>query len=180
MVKPQHEVKPYKIEAVEALKGKFTAAKGIVLADFTGITVEEANDLRRRCREAEVEYRVVKNTIARIAARESNLEELEGHFDGPIAVAMSSADSVAPARVLASFRREVQKLTFRAGYVEGRVYAPEEIREIAMLPPREGLLARVIGAVEAPLSHVMWSIEGILRDLVSVIDQASKKAEGSA
>jgi large subunit ribosomal protein L10 len=172
--------KPEKTVAVEMLKGKFGAAKGIVLADFTGLTVAEANDLRRKCREAEVEYRVVKNTLARIAVREAELTELEDYFHGPIAVALSEKDSVAPARVLAEFRKIAQKPVFIGGFVEGRAYSPEEIRRIASLPSREGLLAQVIGAIQAPMGQLVWTLEGLLRNLVSILDQASKKAEGSS
>jgi len=168
-------VRPEKAEAVEMLKGKLRSAKGIVLADFTGLTVSEANDLRRKCREAAVEYRVVKNTIARLAVKGAEIEELEGHFNGPVAVALSETDSIAPARVLAEFRKATQKLTFKAGYVEGRLFTAEEVREIAALPSREGLLAQVIGAVQAPMSQIVWTVEGILRDLISVVEQASKK-----
>jgi large subunit ribosomal protein L10 len=172
--------KPEKTEAVEVLKSKFSAAKGIVLADFTGLSVAEANDLRRKCREAEVEYRVVKNTLARIAVRETDLTELEDYFHGPIAVALSEKDPVTPARVLAEFRKIAQKPVFIGGFVEGRLFSPEEIRRIASLPSREGLLAQVIGALQAPMAQVVWTLDGLLRNLVSVIDQASKKAEGSS
>jgi large subunit ribosomal protein L10 len=172
--------KSEKIEAVETLKGKFSTAKGIVLADFTGLTVAEANDLRRKCREAEVEYRVVKNTLARIAASEAELAELGEFFQGPIAVALSETDSVAPARVLAEFRKTAQKPVFMGGFLEGRVFSPEEIRRVAALPSREGLLAQVIGAVQAPMGQIVWTLETLLRDLVSVLDQASKKAQGSS
>jgi large subunit ribosomal protein L10 len=172
--------KPEKVEAVETLKAKFSAAAGIVLADFTGLTVAEANDLRRRCREAGVEYKVVKNTLARIAVKEAEIGELEEHFDGPIAIAMSQTDSIAPARVLQEFRRSFQKPKFKAGYMEGRVLAAEKVREIANLPPREGLLARVIGALNAPMGQIVWTLEGALRNLVSILDQASKQGKGAA
>jgi large subunit ribosomal protein L10 len=172
--------KPDKIEAVEALKARFGAAKGIVLADFTGLTVAEANDLRRKCREAAVEYRVVKNTLAKIAAHETDLEVLEGFFMGPVAVALSTTDSIAPARVLAEFRKTVQKPVFIGGFLEGQVYAPEELRRIAVLPPREGLLAQVIGILQAPMGQIIWTLDGLMRNLVSILDQASKKAEGSS
>ena len=172
-------VRPEKRETVEMLKSKFGAAKGIVLADYTGITVAEANELRRKCREANVEYRIVKNTLARIAAREADLTELEGHFDGPIAIALSEVDSIAPARVLAEFRRAVQKIEFRAGYVEGSLYGPEEVRRIAVLPTREGLIGQVMAAVQGPMTQIVWSVEGVFRNLISILDQASKRGEGS-
>jgi large subunit ribosomal protein L10 len=172
--------KPEKVDAVETLKGKFSSAKGIVLADFTGLTVAEADDLRRRCREAEVEYRVVKNTLAKIAARESELGDLEKYFRGPVAVAMSQKDAVAPARVLAEFRKVVQKPVFIGGFLDGRLLSPEQVRRIANLPPREVLLAQVIGAIQAPMGQIVWTLDGLLRNLVSIVDLASKKAEGSS
>jgi large subunit ribosomal protein L10 len=181
MASPEKKaVRPDKAEAVEVLRKKFSDAAGIILADFTGLTVAEANALRRKCREAQVEYRVIKNTLARLAAREADIAELEEHFQGPIAVVMSETDSIAPARVIAEFRRTAQKPVFKAGYVEGKLFMPEEIRRIALLPSREGLIAQVIGAVEGPMAQLVFTLEGVLRNLISILEQASQKAEGSS
>jgi large subunit ribosomal protein L10 len=166
--------KPEKIEAVETLKEKFTAAEGFVLADYTGLTVAEADELRGKCKEAEVEYRVVKNTLAKIAAKEAELDGIDELIDGPTAIALSTTDSTAPARVLAGFMREVQKMAFRGGYVDGRAYSAEEIKEISRLPGRDGLIGRLISTLNAPMAQIVWSLEGTLRNLVSVIDQISK------
>jgi large subunit ribosomal protein L10 len=167
--------KPEKIEAVETLKEKFSAAAGFVLADYTGLTVAEADQLRGKCKEAGVEYTVIKNTLARIAAREANIEGVEKLIDGPTAVALSVKDSTAPARVLAEFMKEVQKMVFRGGYLDGRAYSAEQIKEISRLPGKDGLIAQVIGVLNAPMAQIVWSLEGTLRNLVSVIDQISKK-----
>jgi len=181
MASPEKKaVRPEKAEAVAVLKKKFSNATGIILADFTGLTVAEVNDLRRKCREAQVEYRVIKNTLARLAAREADIGELEEHFQGPVAVAMSDTDSIAPARVIAEFRRTVQKPVFKAGYVEGKMFTPAEIRRIAVLPSKEGLIGQVIGAVQAPMTQIVFTLEGLLRNLVSILEQASQKAEGSS
>jgi len=171
--------KPEKIQAVDTLKSKFSAAKGIVLADFTGLTVAEVNELRRKCREAQVEYRVVKNTLARIAAKEAQITELVEHFQGPVAVALSEVDSIAPARVLDSFRKETQKPTLKAGFVEGKLFTAEELQKIASLPSRDGLVAQVIGAIQGPMAQVVWTLEGVLRNLVSILDQAAQKQGAS-
>lgn len=167
--------KPEKIEAVEILKEKFSTAEGLVLADYTGLTVEEANELRGRCKEAEVEYTVVKNTLAKIAAREADIEGIVDYIDGPTALALSVKDSIAPARVLAAFMREAQKMAFRGGFLDGRAYSAEQIREISRLPSKAGLIGQVIGVLNAPMAQIVWSLEGTLRNLVSVIDQISKK-----
>jgi large subunit ribosomal protein L10 len=180
MVKAEREARPEKQKEVEALKAKFGAAKGIVLADYTGVTVAEVSELRRKCREAEVEYKVIKNTLARIAAREMDLGDLAGHFDGPIAVALSSVDSIAPARVLAGFMKEYQKMTVRAGYFDGRIYSESEVTEIANLPSREQLLGQVVGMVQGPMTQLVYCIETVLRNVVSVVEEAGKKAAGPA
>jgi len=175
MARPERAVRPEKQAEVEALKVQFGAAKGIVLADYTGVTVAEVSELRRKCMGAKVEYKVVKNTLARIAAKELNLGGLADHFDGPTAVALSSVDSIAPARVLTDFAKEYQKMTLRVGYFEGRLCSGAEVKEIAALPPREHLLGSVIGAVQAPMSQLVWCIESVLRNLVTVLDEAGKK-----
>jgi large subunit ribosomal protein L10 len=180
MASPERKVRPEKAEAVEVLKKKFSDATGIILADYTGLTVAEANDLRRKCREAQVEYRVIKNTLARLAAREADIAELAEHFQGPVAIAMSDTDSTAPARVIFEFRKTAQKPVFKAGYVEGNVFMPEDIRRIAQLPSRDGLIAQVIGAVEGPMAQLVMTLEGVMRNLISILDQASKKAESSS
>jgi len=180
MVRVEKPARPEKQQEVEALKTKFGAAKGIVLADYTGVTVAEVSELRRKCRAAKVEYKVVKNTLARIAAREVSLGELADHFDGPIAVALSSVDSVAPAKVLSDFSKHYQKLTLKAGYFDGRVYSEAQVKEIAMLPPKEQLLGQVIGAVQAPMTQLVYCIESVLRNLVTVIDEAGKKNAAEA
>ncbi len=167
--------KPEKIEAVEVLKEKFSTAEGFVLADYTGLTVEEANALRGRCKEAAVEYRVIKNTLARIAVKEAAIEGVHDFIDGPTAVALSVEDSTAPARVLAAFMREVQKMTFRGGYLDGRAYSADEVKEISRLPGKDGLIAQLIWVLNAPMTQIVWNLEGTLRNLVSVIDQIAKK-----
>lgn len=176
MAKTETVIRPEKQQEVEALKTKFGAARGIVLADFTGVTVAEVSELRRKCRSAGVEYKVVKNTLARIAAKDAALEGLVDHFDGPIAIALSTVDAVAPARVLADFVRAYQKMNLKVGYFDGRIYSGVEIVEIANLPSREVLVAQVIWAVESPISQLIWCLESALRDVISVIDQAGKKA----
>ena len=114
MASPEKKaVRPEKAEAVELLKQKFSGASGIFLADFTGLTVAEASDLRRRCREAQVEYRVIKNTLAKLAAREADIAELEEHFQGPVAVAQNALASV-----YTSFASVALPIPGRLGFTE--------------------------------------------------------------
>lgn len=171
--------RPEKIETVEVLRNRFSNSRAIVLADFTGLTVAEVNELRRKCKSAKVEYSVVKNTLARIAARQANIEDLVQHFQGPVAVATSTVDSIAPVKVLDEFSKAVQKLSLKVGYLDGKIFNPRELKAVAALPPREVLLGQVIGAIQAPIAQIVWTVEGILRNLVSIIDQAAQKRGSS-
>jgi len=180
MAKPGRVIKPEKQQEVETLRAKFGEAKGIVLADYTGVTVAEVSELRRKCREAGVEYKVVKNTLAKIAARDADIAGLADHFDGPIAIALSSVDTAAPARVLSDFVKNYQKMTLKVGYFDGRIYSQAQIDEIANLPSREVLVALLIGTIQSPISQLIWCLESGMRDVVSVIDQAGKKAGASS
>ncbi|MGD9141084.1 MAG: 50S ribosomal protein L10, partial [bacterium] len=109
--------------------------------------------------------------------KEADIDGVEDFIDGPTAVAISTKDSTAPARVLAAFMKEAQKMAFRGGYLDGRAYSAEEVKEISRLPGRDGLMALLIGTLNAPMASIVWSLEGTLRGLVSVIDQIAKKKE---
>lgn len=171
--------RPEKVETVEVLRNRFSNSRAIVLADFTGLTVAEVNELRRKCKSAKVEYSVVKNTLARIAARQANIDDLVEHFQGPVAVATSAVDSIAPVKVLDEFSKQVQKLSLKVGYLDGKIFTPRELKAVAALPPREVLLGQVIGAIQAPIAQIVWTVEGVLRNLVSIIDQAAQKRGSS-
>jgi large subunit ribosomal protein L10 len=109
--------------------------------------------------------------------KQAEIDGVEDFIDGPTAVALSVKDSTAPARVLAAFMKEAQKMVFRGGYLDGRAFNADEIKEISRLPGKDGLMAQLIGTLNAPMASIMWSLEGTLRSLVSVIDQIAKKKE---
>lgn len=171
--------RPEKVRTVEVLRDRFSNSRGIVLADFTGLTVAEVSELRRKCKSANVEYSVVKNTLARIAARQANLEVLVEHFRGPVAVATCIEESIVPVKVLDEFARRVEKISLKVGYLDGKLFMPKDLKVIASLPPREVMLGQVIGAIQSPLAGILWTVEGVLRNLVSIIDQLAQKRGSS-
>lgn len=169
-----------KAKLVEKLSQRVGEAKCLYLTDFTGLDVASMTELRARLSGAEVEYVVVKNTLARRALEGSSYAELTEHLAGPNAFAMSKSDVVSPAKILTDFAKEREKPAIKAGAIEGRVVSIEEIRRIAELPPREELLAQLVGYARAPMAGLVYTLNGLLSKLVRTLEavRAQKEAEG--
>lgn len=144
-----------KAATIETLREKFRQAKAVVLADYRGLSVERMSALRGRLREAQVEFRVVKNTLARRAAREAGLDGLEAYFEGPTAVALAHGDPVAPPKLLSEFGKEWESLRMKAGLLEGRLLGVEELQAVATLPGLDALRGKLIGLLQAPASRMV-------------------------
>jgi large subunit ribosomal protein L10 len=151
-------------------------ATAMYFADFTGLTVEQATELRREFRKAGVEYRVVKNTLARKA-----LEQVTGYdrvFEklvGPTGIAFSYDDAVAPAKIIKKFSDKFGKLKLKAAVLEKQVFDGSQLDELSKLPTRAELMAGVLGSIQAPMSGIVGAIGALARDLVNVIDAIEKK-----
>ena len=169
-----------KIAAVEDLAELMKKSQGIYLTDFTGIDVPTFTELRRKLREEDVSYRVVKNRLALRAAKEAGLDGLEGMFEGHTGLVSSEADPMAPVRVLTDFAKENDdRPHIKVGFLEGQVYVDEKLETLAKLPPREVLLGQVVGMIQAPISGLASCLNGILQNLVLVLNAvAEKKGEG--
>ena len=171
-----------KQEVVADLSAKLSKAKCLYLTDFTGLDVAAITELRRRLTNAGVEYMVVKNTLARRALTGGPYEGLTEHLAGPNAFALSDEDVVTAARILTEFARERERPQIRAGAVEGRIVSIEEIRRIANLPPRDQLLAQVLGTMRAPLTGLAFTLGGLLSKFVRTVDavREQKQARGES
>jgi large subunit ribosomal protein L10 len=155
-----------KTEKVKFLQAKFADAKAAVLSDYSGLNVQEMSELRGMLRRADVELHVVKNTLARRAVESTHLKPLAEYVTGPIAVALTLDDAVGMAKVLNDYRKKEPKLDIRVGVVEGRVLTAEQLAQVANLPPREVLLALMLGAMQNPLSGLVGVLSGMLRQLL--------------
>lgn len=170
-----------KEQMVGELREMVGSASGIVLTDFTGLNVAAVSDLRRRCRAAGVEYRVIKNTLARRVIAETSMAPLGTYLAGANAWAVHKTDQVAAAKVLSDFAKENDKLKIRAGYIDGRVVTDRDIAVLAKLPGREVLLGQVVGAMAAPMSSFAGAMTALLRNFAGVVDAyAKKRAETGA
>lgn len=164
---------------LQELKEKFEGSKVAVFADYRGLNVAEATKLRRRLREAGCEFKVAKNTLTSLATKQIGLEGLDPYLEGPMAIAFGT-DPVAPAKVLSEFIRETKKMEIKAGVLEGKVIDARGVKELAELPPREVLLARVLGGMQAPLYGFAGVLQGTLRSFVYALEAVRKQRAGEA
>ena len=155
---------------------KVSRATAMYFADFTGLTVEEATELRREFRKAGIEYRVVKNTLAKKA-----LEQVTGYdrvyekLVGPTGIAFSYNDAVIPAKIIKKFGEKSGKLTLKVAVLEKQVFDGSKLDELSKLPSRAEMIAGMIGSIHAPISGIVGAIGAVMRDLVNVIDAIEKK-----
>lgn len=170
-----------KKELVAELKVKLADTKGAVLTNYRGLTVAQDTQLRRKLREAGVEYRVIKNTMTRIAAKEAGIEGLDVYLEGPTAIALSVTDPVAPAKVIADFIKETktQALEVKAGLVEGQVIDAASVKALADLPPREVLIAKALGSMQAPITGFVNVLQGTIRNFVYALEAVRKQKESA-
>lgn len=166
-----------KEEAVRSLAETIARSKSIYLTDFQGMNVEQASKMRRRLRDAKVEYRVAKNTLTKRALKEQGIAALDTYLEGPTGIAFGS-DEVSAAKILSDFAKEFEKPALKAAYVAGHVYGPDGIKKLAQLPPREVLLAQFIGGLRSPMQGFVGVLSGSLRQMVGVIDAIGKKKQG--
>ena len=163
--------KPIVEEISEALNG----AKAAVLVDYRGLTVEEDTKLRNNLRQAGVKYFVVKNTLLRLAAKEVGLEGLDDALHGPTALAVSDEDAVAPAKVMAEFAKENDKLEIKTGFMDGSVMTLDEVKQLAATPNRETLMAKMLGSLNAPISNLARLLSTIVDGGEEIADLVAKK-----
>ncbi|MBN1884928.1 MAG: 50S ribosomal protein L10 [Candidatus Krumholzibacteriota bacterium] len=172
-------VKPIKKERVEDLKELVKGAKSIVLNDFTGLNVADISELRRVCRENDIKFLVVKNTLAKRGFNDLGITELDPLLEGPTAIAVSDEDEAAPAQLLKKFAAEYELPRFKGAYVAGRVFTEKETERLASLPPRDILIAQTVSTFQAPLRGLVQVLNASLRDLVFVL-KAIEDKKGAA
>ena len=152
-------------------------AVSAVLTDYRGLNVTEATQLRKELREAGVEYRVLKNTLTRLAVDKVGFSDLKKDLVGPTAIAFSYDDPVAPAKILTKFAKAHKKLELKAGVVEGKIIDVAAITALADLPSREVLLAQVLAGFQGPISGFVNVLQGNLRNFACVINAIKEQRE---
>ena len=143
-----------KAPIIDEIKGYVDKASAAVLVDYRGLTVEEDTRLRKALREAGVVYKVYKNTYLKRAFEGTDFAQLNGHLEGPTAIAFGLEDATAPARIIAEFAKKAPKLEFKAGVVEGVYYDVKGIEQVALIPSRDVLISKLLGSLQSPIANL--------------------------
>ena len=162
---PSEKVLESKKAIVANLVERLQAAQAGVIADYRGLTVAQDTELRAKLREAGVEYTIVKNTLTNFAAQQVGLEELESVLHGPTALATSSTDVVAPAKVLVDFAKSNEQLEIKGGFVEGKVISVDEVKVYASIPSKEVLISKMMGSLQAPIGNLVRALDAIAKKM---------------
>ncbi len=162
---------------VAEIQEKLQKSQSVMFLDYRGLTVSEVTELRNKMRAAGVEYKVIKNTMMRRAAREAGVEGLDEILEGPTAVAFGYEDPVAPAKILVDFIENAKKTQLKGGVLAGRAMSQAEIKDLASLPSKEQLLAKLMGSLNAPVTGLVMALSGIPRKLVYALNAIKEKKE---
>jgi large subunit ribosomal protein L10 len=171
-----------KSEQVEALRAKVANANSLVAVDFRGMTVDDSNALRAKLREAggkQIEYRVAKNTLLKIATRGTPHEPLAKHLEGPTAVAIAFEEPSAMAKVLVAFAKDNQKFKIKGGVVEGELVDPAGVASLALLPSKLELRGMLAGTLQSPLRNLAGTLQSLLGHLRNALEQRQQKLESN-
>ena len=153
---------------IEEIQSSIKDAKSVVVVDYRGLTVEQDTRLRKTLRESNITYKVYKNTMINFAIQGTEFEGLAPYLEGPTAIAVSTEDATAPARVISKFAKEAPALEVKAGVVEGTAYDAAGIAQIASVPSKEELLAKLLGSMKSPISN-----------FARVINQIAEQQQGA-
>lgn len=152
-----------------------------ILTVPTGMTVADMTELRRRLREVGVEFHVVKNTLARIASRQAGKDALDSLLAGPTAIVFGYGEQVKPAKTLLEYSRATKlDIRIKGGIMGNRLLSSEQVRQLAQLPGKEVLLARLLGGLQAPIVSLVWVLKGNVAGLLNVLEARRKQLEGEA
>ena len=160
---------------VEELKKQLTSKSSVLLGDFTGMDVATATEMRQRLREASVEYRVVKNSLAKLAMEEAGFSALTEHMTGPNGFVMTDGDAAIAAKIMVEFETSKKTPQIRTGIIDAAVVTAAEIRRIAELPSREVLLAQIAAGFQAPVAGLARLLNELSRKLVATLDAVAKQ-----
>jgi large subunit ribosomal protein L10 len=162
---------------VNEVAERIKKSQSVVLVDYRGLTVEEDTNLRNELRKAGVYYEVIKNSIVERATKQTNTEDFIKYLAGPSAFAFGMNDPVAPAKVLADFIKKTKKMEVKGGIVNGKVVNADGVKALAELPPREVLIAKLLGSMNAPITGLVTALSGNIRNLLYALNAVAEKKQ---
>ena len=169
-----------KIEMVESLQEVFSKCSVGILTDYRGLSTSELTNLRRRLRDAGIDYKVVKNSLAQFAARQAGMEGLAASFEGPVAVAIGYGEIQTTAKTLDDYIRTTKSiLSIKGGFLEDRVLSAGDVETLAKLPSREVLISQVMAGMQSPITGMVTVLAGPIRGLMGVLQARIQQMEGA-
>ncbi len=168
-----------KKKIVDDLREKLLKSKVVIVTDYKGLNVETMTELRRKLRESQVDYHVVKNTMLVRAAESTNVEAIKGQFKGPSAIALSYEDPVAPAKILTEFAKKNEKLEIKSGVMEGKVLDLASIKALADLPSREALLSQLLSVMIGVPTGFVRVLNGVPQQFMNVLQAIKDQKEAA-
>lgn len=166
-----------KSDLIDSYKAGLAAAPHAFLVDYKGVSVPDVTELRQKVREAGGQYVVVKNTLALLAIKDAPMDQLRDLFEGPVAVAFSEDDAVGLAKALDESAKDMPAIEVRGGLVNGQIVGAEQLKEIASLPNREELIAKLLFLLQSPVTRLARVLAAVPRELVVVLDQIRQQKE---
>jgi len=154
---------PQKTQILQETHERLRGVRGVYLADFTGMDVALLSSLRKKCREQQVQFRVVKNTLLKRAFHEHGITALDPFLEGPTGLVFSATSEVAPAKILSEFAKDGEKPRIKAAVVDGRLYDPKAVAVLATLPSYEVMLSQVLSTLIAPMTQFLAALDATLR-----------------
>lgn len=167
-----------KKQIVLDLKEKFAKTSVAVVTDHTGLAVKDVTELRKRLQAINAEYKIAKNTLIRLAIKDTNLTQLEKLLEGPSALLLGYGDLQEPAKILVEFIKEIEKGEIKGGVFEGNLISRQDLRAIANLPPRKVLLGQIAGLLVACPGQIAFILESLIRDIALLVEEVAKKNSG--
>jgi large subunit ribosomal protein L10 len=167
------------VQVVEDTTERIQGARGLYLADFSGMSVEKLSLLRKKCREQKVQFRVIKNTLLKRAFNAHGITALDDFLQGPTGLVFSPTNEVAPAKILTDFAKEHEKPAIKAAVVNGRLFDAKAIAVLATLPSYEVLLSQVLSTIIAPLTQFLGAIDATLRLPATMADVLEREKQKS-
>ncbi len=172
--------RPEKVAEVKAIAERIQGAQSMVLADYSGLTVEQMTVFRSNCRASAVECRVIKNRLARIAADNSDMTVMKDHLKGPTAIIFGAESQVDPAKLVVEFAKENEAMGIKGGFIDGQYLAPDQVLALAKTPSRDELMSMMLGSINSPARGLAYVINDVIAGLARTIEAvANKQAEAA-
>lgn len=167
--------RPEKVAEVKAITERIEAAQSMVLADYSGLTVEQMTVFRSNCRSKTVDCRVVKNRLARIAADNAEMSVMKDHLKGPTAIIFGPESQVDPAKIAVEFAKDNEAMQIKGGFIDGQYLAPDQVVALSQTPSKDELIAKMLGSINSPATGIAAVLNGVIAGLARTIEAVAKQ-----